>query len=124
MIVWDTMDVGINNVIYMELHLGPKMANGTCRKMIIAGTIDRDSTVLIFFIPIIQHLPVTWGFPVSVVTGLRVWREGDCGGRDVIMACWVTGDIALATELTAVEAAGDWTGVILSEEPKLNTGDT
>ena len=24
------MDVGINNVIYMELHSGPKMANGTC----------------------------------------------------------------------------------------------
>jgi hypothetical protein len=39
------MDAGINNVIYMELHLGPKMANGTCGKTIIAGTIDRGSTV-------------------------------------------------------------------------------
>ena len=29
-IVWGTMDAGINNVIYMELHSGPKMANGTC----------------------------------------------------------------------------------------------
>jgi len=24
------MDAGINDVIYMELHWGPKMANGTC----------------------------------------------------------------------------------------------
>ena len=39
------MDVGINNVIYVELHSGPKMANGTCRKMIVAGTIDQGSTV-------------------------------------------------------------------------------
>jgi hypothetical protein len=40
------MDEGINNVIYMELHSGPKMANGTCGKMIIAGMIDRGSTAL------------------------------------------------------------------------------
>jgi len=39
------MDAGINNVIYVELHLGPKMANGTCGKTIVAGTIDRGSTV-------------------------------------------------------------------------------
>jgi len=39
------MDAGINKVIYMELHSGPKMANGTCGKMIVAGTIDRGSTV-------------------------------------------------------------------------------
>ena len=39
------MDAGINNVIYMELHSGPKMVNGTCGKTIIAGTIDRGSTV-------------------------------------------------------------------------------
>jgi hypothetical protein len=39
------MDAGINNVIYMELHSGPKMANGTCGKTIVAGTIDRGSTV-------------------------------------------------------------------------------
>jgi len=39
------MDAGINNVICMELHLGPKMANSTCGKMIVAGTIDRGSTV-------------------------------------------------------------------------------
>jgi len=39
------MDVGINNIIYMELHSGPKMANGTCGKTI-AGMIDRGSTVL------------------------------------------------------------------------------
>ena len=45
-IVRGTMDAGINNVIYMELHSGPKMANGTCGKMIVVGTIDRGSTVL------------------------------------------------------------------------------
>jgi len=38
------MDAGINN-IYMELHSGPKMANGTCGKTIVEGTIDRGSTV-------------------------------------------------------------------------------
>jgi len=40
------MDAGINNVIYVELHSGPKMVNGTCRKTIIAGTIDRGSAVV------------------------------------------------------------------------------
>ena len=39
------MDAGINNVIYIELHSGPKMVNGTCGKTIVAGTIDRGSTV-------------------------------------------------------------------------------
>jgi hypothetical protein len=34
------MDAEINNVIYMELFLGPKMENGTCWKTIVAGTID------------------------------------------------------------------------------------
>ena len=29
-IVREMMDAGINNVIYMELNSGPKMANGTC----------------------------------------------------------------------------------------------
>jgi len=40
------MDAGINNVIYVELHSGPKMANGVCGKTIVAGTIDRGSTVM------------------------------------------------------------------------------
>jgi len=40
------MDAGINNVIYMELNSGPKMANSTCGKTIVVGTIDRGSTVL------------------------------------------------------------------------------
>ena len=39
------MDAEINNIIYMELNSGPKIANSTCGKTIIAGTIDRDSTV-------------------------------------------------------------------------------
>ena len=41
------MDAGINNVIYMELNSGPKIANSTCGKTIVAGTIDRGSTVLL-----------------------------------------------------------------------------
>jgi hypothetical protein len=39
------MDAGKNNVIYMELHSGPKMANGTRGKTIVAGTTDQGSTV-------------------------------------------------------------------------------
>jgi hypothetical protein len=39
------MDVEINNVIYMELNSGPKIANSTCGKTIDVETIDRDSTV-------------------------------------------------------------------------------
>jgi len=42
------MDAGINNVIYMELYSGPKMANGRCGKTIDTGTIDRGSTVYIY----------------------------------------------------------------------------
>jgi len=41
------MDAGVNNIIYMELHLGPNMADGTCEKTIVAGTIDRDSILTI-----------------------------------------------------------------------------
>ena len=48
------MDAGINNIIYMELHLGPKMVNGTCRKMIVVGTIDRGSTVFDILEPVVQ----------------------------------------------------------------------
>jgi hypothetical protein len=40
------MDAGINNVIYMELYSGPKMANDECGKTIDTGMIDRGSTVL------------------------------------------------------------------------------
>ena len=40
------MDVGINNVVYMELHSEPKMVNGTCGKTIVVGTIDRGFTVV------------------------------------------------------------------------------
>ena len=46
-IVRGTMDAGINNVIYVELYSGPKMANGRCGKTIDTGTIDRGSTVYI-----------------------------------------------------------------------------
>ena len=43
------MDAEINNVIYMELNSGPKIANSTCRKTIDVETIDRDSTVVLHF---------------------------------------------------------------------------
>jgi hypothetical protein len=46
------MDAGINNVIYMELYLGPKMANGICGKTIDMGTIDRGSTVLVILVEV------------------------------------------------------------------------
>jgi hypothetical protein len=46
MIVRGMIDAGINNVIYMELYSGPKMAHGKCGKTKVAGMIDRDSTVL------------------------------------------------------------------------------
>jgi len=45
------MDAGINNVIYMELYSGPKMANGRCGKTIDTGTIDRGSTVHLLLTP-------------------------------------------------------------------------
>ena len=41
------MDAEINNIIYMELNLGPKIANSTCGKTIDVETIDRDSTVYV-----------------------------------------------------------------------------
>jgi hypothetical protein len=41
-----TMDAEINNVIYMELYSGPKMAHDKYGKTNIAGSIDRDSTVI------------------------------------------------------------------------------
>jgi hypothetical protein len=40
-----TMDAEINNVIYMELYLGPKMAHDKYGKTNVAGSIDQDSTV-------------------------------------------------------------------------------
>jgi hypothetical protein len=42
--VWET-DVEINNVIYMELYSGAKMADGKYRKTYIAGPIVRENTV-------------------------------------------------------------------------------
>jgi hypothetical protein len=39
------MDAKINNVIYMELYSGPKMAHGKYEKTNVARLIDQDSTV-------------------------------------------------------------------------------
>ena len=60
------MDAEINNVIYMELNSGPKIANSTCGKTINVEMIDRDSTVngqyvviiLCKTIPLLPHY--TW----------------------------------------------------------------
>jgi hypothetical protein len=46
------MDAGINNIIYIELHLGPKMANSTCGKTIVAEMIDRGFTVMPYSITV------------------------------------------------------------------------
>jgi hypothetical protein len=40
-----TMDAEINNVIYMVLYSGPKMAHDKYKKTNVARSIDRDSTV-------------------------------------------------------------------------------
>jgi hypothetical protein len=45
-----TMNAEINNVIYMELDSGPKMAHGKYEKMNVAWSVDRDSTVSVFYI--------------------------------------------------------------------------
>jgi hypothetical protein len=42
------MDAEINNVIYMELYSGPKMAHSKYEKTNVARSIDRDSTVLVY----------------------------------------------------------------------------
>ena len=52
------MDAGINNVIYMELNSGPKIANSTCGKTIVAGTIDRGSTVFIKIYSYTTHIQI------------------------------------------------------------------
>jgi hypothetical protein len=44
-IVRGTINAGINNIIYMGLISGPKLANGKCGKTTDVGTMDRGSTV-------------------------------------------------------------------------------
>jgi hypothetical protein len=44
--VRETVDAEINNVIYMELYSGAKMADGKYRKTYVAGSVDRENTVL------------------------------------------------------------------------------
>jgi hypothetical protein len=39
------MDAEINNVIYMELYSGPKMAHDKYEKTNVARSLDRDTTV-------------------------------------------------------------------------------
>jgi hypothetical protein len=45
MAVRETVDAKVNNVIYMELYSGAKMANGKYRKTYVARSVDREKTV-------------------------------------------------------------------------------
>jgi hypothetical protein len=45
MAVRETVDVKINNIIYMELYSGAKIANGKYRKTYVTGSVDRENTV-------------------------------------------------------------------------------
>ena len=80
------MDAGINNVIYMELNSGPKIANSTCGKTIVTGTIDRGSTVdtFVMFINFKHKRQVTSLCQlrfVNIITHLyaeTVWQSRAC----------------------------------------------
>jgi hypothetical protein len=43
------INAGINNIIYMGLISGPKIANGNCGTTTDAGTMDRGSTVFMVY---------------------------------------------------------------------------
>jgi hypothetical protein len=44
--VREMVDAEINNVIYMELYSGAKMADSKYRKMYVVGSVDRENAVL------------------------------------------------------------------------------
>jgi hypothetical protein len=44
--VRETVDAEINNVIYVELYSGAKMADSKYRKTYVAGSVDRANTVV------------------------------------------------------------------------------
>jgi hypothetical protein len=44
--VRETVNAEINNVTYMELYSRAKMADGKYRKTYVAGSIDRENTVV------------------------------------------------------------------------------
>jgi hypothetical protein len=46
--VRETVDAEINNVIYMELYSGAKMADGKYRKTYVAGSVDRENTTRMY----------------------------------------------------------------------------
>jgi hypothetical protein len=54
--VRETVDAEINNVIYVELYSGAKMAYSKYRKMYFAGSIDRENTVLVRMLSILVWL--------------------------------------------------------------------
>jgi hypothetical protein len=55
--VRETVDAEINNLIYMELYSGAKMADSKYQKTYVAGLIDRENTVIyIHYVGRIQSL--------------------------------------------------------------------
>jgi hypothetical protein len=56
--LFTAVNAEINNVIYMELNLGTKMADGKYRKTYVAGSVDRENTVLILQISVLNILNV------------------------------------------------------------------
>ena len=63
------MDAEINNIIYMELNSGPKIANSTCGKTIDVETIDRDSTVLVRTCIVCHDIFQHWSINESIWNG-------------------------------------------------------
>jgi hypothetical protein len=71
------MDVGINNVIYMEFHAGTKMASGTCGKTIVAGTTDRGSIVYrTIMLPVLLYVCENWSLTLRENCRLRLFENG------------------------------------------------
>jgi hypothetical protein len=52
-----TMGAEINNGIYVELYSEPTMVHGKYRKTNVAGSIDRDSTVIVYYMGYILLRP-------------------------------------------------------------------
>jgi hypothetical protein len=55
------VDAEINNVIYMELNSGAKLADGKYRKTYIAGSVNQENTTVFHEIMVIWDVtPLFW----------------------------------------------------------------
>ena len=70
------MDAEINNVIYMELNSGPKIANSACGKTIDAKTIDRDSTVLNLDFDVVALQETRLGSGIQKFDNFAIFNSG------------------------------------------------